>query len=124
MFRRSALIVSTALVLALPAGPALASIDDVDEQTVPTVACDQYQERAQLRDAAGAGECPAGEDGVQTMTRQREQVRDQAECTGDGPQARGGSGGGAQGQGPGDGSGPLEKGSMNGSGNQFGRAGR
>ena len=126
MFKRSMLVVSAALVMALPAGAALAFTGEVDDQTVPTAVCDQYQDRAQLRDAAGTGDCPYGEDGVQTrtMTRQREQVQDHAECTGDGPQTRAGSAGDGHRHGPGDGSGPLKDGPMDGNGNQFGRAGR
>lgn len=124
MFKKSALIVSTALVLALPAGAALASTNEVDDQTIPTVTCDRFQEGAQFRQSAGNPDCVYGEDGarVNTMTQERHQYRDQAECTGAGRDARDGSAG--NGHGPGDGSGPREQGPPDGSGNRFGRTGR
>jgi len=122
MLRNSALVVSVALVLAIPAGAALATTDDYEGQTTATT-CPQYEERLELRQAAGLPDCPFAEDGVgvATMAQQRLQLRDQAECTGDGTHAPDGA---AHGHGPGDGSGPLEHGPMDGTGNRFGHADR
>jgi hypothetical protein len=116
MLKKTALIVSAALVLSLPAGVALAD-DDVDDSDVTVAACDYDQERAQLRD--GTGVCVDGEEAVrdQQRIRQRLEATESEDCTGEGPQAGNGSGYGA-----GNGDGPRVAGAMNGAG-RFGRAG-
>lgn len=125
MLKKTALIVSAALALSLPATAALAA-DDVDDQTVTTTTCDQSQDRAQLRNGTATGDCVYGDEAVQdrTMTRQRDQVYSPEDCTGDGPQVRAANAGNAAGQGNGlgIGDGPQAR-SANATGNQFGRAG-
>jgi hypothetical protein len=125
MFKKTAIIVSAALALSLSATAALAA-DDVDDQPTTVATCDQ--DRAQLRDGTGTGDCVYGDEALQTrtMTRQRDQVFSPEDCTGDGPQARAGNAAG-QGNGPGNaglgiGDGPQAR-SANATGNQFGRAG-
>lgn len=110
---------------------------DQDQTKAPDVTGDrdQIQEQRQLR----IHEPVAGEVGEQVQAREREQVRDQADCDGDGLELRervrneerretklAEPQGGQQGFGPGagTGNGPLHGGPADGTGNQFGRGDR
>jgi ribosomal protein S6E (S10) len=102
---------------------------DQDQTKAPDVAGDRDQVQKQLRihDPVTAGD--------QVQTREREQVRDQSNCDGDGLQMREQVRTEAQrelklaeqqGYGPGaeTGNGPLYEGPADGTGNQFGQGGR
>ncbi len=108
---------------------------DQDRTNAPDVDREEIQELKQLRIHDPASD-QAGE---QVQTREREQVRDQANCDGDGLQQReqvrteaqqqlklAEPQGEQQGYGPGSeaGNGPLHEGPEDGTGNQLGRGGR
>jgi hypothetical protein len=127
MLKRTRILVAAgALVLALPAGAALAdSGDDVEDGLVAAVTCDQSQQQLRLVDGSGAqageqaramvqtrsGECDGtgADQQLEAMAQKRAQARFQeqsGECDGDGdgpangPRAGAGNGTGA-GQGAG-----------------------
>lgn len=118
--RTKALIVGGALVVALPAGAALAETGEVDDLPATNVTCDGTQQQLHRADGSGpgGGDCINGEFGEQAKNMVRKQLQLQnGECDGDGGQRGHGPGDGlaAGGYGPGDGDG-TGQGPMNGQG--------
>jgi hypothetical protein len=118
--RTKALIAAGALVVALPAGTALADTGEVDDLPVTTVTCDGTQKQLHQADNSGpgGGDCINGESGEQVKQMHQKQLKLQSgECDGEGEQLGHGPGDGLGegGYGPGGGDGPGE-GPMNGQG--------
>lgn len=90
MMKKTLFALGLAVLLAIPAGAAMASTVATDDTSdVPPVVAVQNQERDQVRlqDSAECdGTCPnADSDGTPLMARDRERVMDPELCDGEGP---------------------------------------